>query len=64
LFHQNNATLMQQVFHVPQGQWKSDVEHHRQADDIGAGLEVAAGETLGHSGRLADRPALRQAWLF
>ena len=31
-----NATLMQQVFDVPERKRKPDVEHHRQADDLRA----------------------------
>jgi hypothetical protein len=29
---------VRQVLDVPQGQWKADVEHHREADDLWAGI--------------------------
>ena len=44
-----NATLMQQIFDIPKREWKSDVQHHRQADDFGAGFEVFEGGRFGHS---------------
>lgn len=34
---------MKRVRDIPLGQWKEDVEHHRQAGGLGAGLEVAQG---------------------
>lgn len=30
------------------------VEHHRQADDLGAGLEVAEWTRIGHAGRVGE----------
>ncbi|SHJ54339.1 hypothetical protein SAMN05444000_1109 [Shimia gijangensis] len=36
-----NAAFMQQVFHVPEGERKPDIHHHRKADDLRTGLEVA-----------------------
>ncbi len=32
--------LVQQVFDIPQRKWKSDVQHHSKANDLGTGLEV------------------------
>ena len=44
-----DAALMEQVLHVPQGEREANVEHDRQADDLGAGLEVAEWAALGHA---------------
>ena len=52
-----NAAFMQQIIHIPERQRKPDVHHHRQADDLGARLEVTKGETFCHRERLGDRPA-------
>ena len=35
-----DTALVQQVFHIPQRQKKSDVQHHCQADDFGAALKA------------------------
>jgi hypothetical protein len=35
-----DATLMKEIFDIPQRKWKTNVEHHGQADDLGAGFEV------------------------
>jgi hypothetical protein len=43
------AALVPQVFDVLQGKREPDVEHDRQADDLGAGLEVLEWVTLGHA---------------
>ncbi len=44
-----DASLMQQVFDIPKREWKSDVQHHCEADDLGAGFEVFKGGRFGHS---------------
>ena len=49
--------LMNQVFDGPERKRKPDVEHHRQADDIEAGLEIAEGPAFGHRQRLRMPPA-------
>ncbi len=36
-----DAALVQQILDVPKGEREPDVEHHRQADDLRARLEVA-----------------------
>src|SRR6056297_1629700 len=56
-----NAALMQQVLDIPKRQRESDVHHHRQADDLGTGLEVLEWVALTHGGRLRDRPTPAQA---
>ena len=52
-----DAALVQQVFDVPQRQRETDVEHHSQADDLVARLEVAEGAGFGHAARLGGTPA-------
>ncbi|WP_261307886.1 hypothetical protein [Ruegeria atlantica] len=52
-----DASLMQQVFDIPQGQRNSDVQHHRQADDLGTGFEVLEGGRFVHSPTLRKAPA-------
>jgi hypothetical protein len=44
-----DAAFVEQVLHVPERQWEPDIEHHRQADDLGAGLEPLEGAELGHA---------------
>jgi len=52
-----DAALVQQVFHVPQGEREPDMEHHRQTDDLGAGLEVSERAARAHQASLGTRPA-------
>jgi hypothetical protein len=56
-----DASLVQQVFEVAQRQREPDVEHYRQTDDLGAGLEIPEEGTSDHLGRLKNRPAPPQA---
>jgi hypothetical protein len=56
-----DAALMQEILHVAQRQRKADVQHHRQADDLGARLEVAEGGAFCHTVRLADHHVPPQA---
>ncbi len=35
-----DASLMQQVFDIPQRKRKLDVQHHRQEDDLGTGFKI------------------------
>ncbi len=44
-----DPALMQQIFDIPKREWKSDVQHHRKADDLGTGFEVFEGGRFGHS---------------
>jgi hypothetical protein len=48
-----DASLVQQVLYITERQREPDVEHHRQKDYLGAGLEVAE---RGASGHLEGRP--------
>lgn len=52
-----DTTLMQQVLDVPQRPRQTNVEHHRQADDLGACLEVAEGVGTRHARTRGGRPA-------
>ena len=52
-----DAALVQQVLDVSERKREPDVHHHRQADDLGAGLEVPEGGAFGHPKRLAGRSA-------
>jgi len=43
-----DAAFVEEILHIPERQRVADVEHHRQADDLGARFEVAKGGALGH----------------
>ena len=47
-----DAALVQQVIDVPERKREADVHHHRQADDLGAGLEPLERAFFGHAERL------------
>ena len=42
-----DAALLQQVFDIAERQMETDVDHHRQADDLWAGLERPKGGSAG-----------------
>jgi hypothetical protein len=50
-----NTTLVKQVFNVTQRQRETNVQHHRQAEDLWARLEVAEIGTLAHPEKLMKR---------
>lgn len=52
-----DASLVQQIFDVPQRRWKADVEHHSKADDLRARLEVLEWGAFCHERRLVSRLA-------
>ena len=52
-----DAALMQQVFDIPKRKWKSDVEHHRWADDLGARFEIPKWRAFYHPEKLRIHPA-------
>ncbi len=52
-----DASLVQQVFDIPRRKWKSNVQHHRQMNDLTTGLEVLEAERFGHSSTLRKPPA-------
>jgi hypothetical protein len=47
-----DAALVEQVPDIPQRQRKPDVRHHRQANDLRTGLEVAERGALSHNSTL------------
>ncbi len=48
---------MKEVLYVAERQREANVEHHRQADDLGACLEVTEREAFANAKRLARCPA-------
>lgn len=50
-----DAALVQEVFGITKRERESDVEHHRQADNLPARLEVDKGNAIRHRARLRDR---------
>jgi hypothetical protein len=47
-----DAALVQKVLDVPQREREPDIEHHRQSDDLGAGLEPFERIGFGYDGML------------
>jgi hypothetical protein len=43
-----DPALVQQVRDIAQRQQKADVQHHRQANDLGTGLKISERPVLGH----------------
>ena len=52
-----DAPFMQQILHIAERQWKTDVHHHRQPNDLGRGLEVAQRAAFYNALTLCGRPA-------
>ena len=52
-----DATLVEQVLHIPKRKRETDVHHYRQANDLRARFKVTKGRTFCHPARLRDRPA-------
>ena len=50
-------SLVQKIFDVAKRQWELDVEHHRQADDLGRGPEALERVGFCHFVSLSDRHA-------
>ena len=48
---------MQQIFDMPKRERETDVQHQRQADDLGAGLKVFERGRSGHGQKLRNTPA-------
>ena len=53
-----DAALMHEVFDLAQRNRAPNIEHHRQADDLGIGLEVPKGDALGQHTRLGGKVSL------
>ena len=55
-----DASFMKEVFDIPQREREPQIEHHRETDDLGAGLELAEWGAFGHARTLsAARPRLK-----
>ena len=52
-----DAAFMQQIFYVSKRQRKTNVQHHRQANDLAARFKVAKWVRFGHPTKLRNRPA-------
>jgi hypothetical protein len=59
-----DAAFVEKVLRVPERQWEPDIEHHRQADDLRAYLEVANGAQLGHLQTLGTPPTPLKGGFF
>jgi hypothetical protein len=51
-----DPALMQQVLDIAKREWKSDVKHHRQADDLRGCFEIAKWARLDHNQTLRNSP--------
>ena len=51
-----DAALVQQILDVSERKWKSNVEHHSQADYLGAAVEAFEWVCFRHGQRLRNRP--------
>ena len=49
--------FMKKVLHITERKRETNVHHHRQADNLGAGFEIAEGAAFCHQETLTDRPA-------
>ena len=58
------ATLMKQVFHISQREWKSYIQHYRKLDNFWAGFEVTKGYRIGHVTEVNFQDAVGQGGLF
>ena len=56
-----DASLVREILHISKRQREPDVEHHRQANDLRAGLEIAKRGAFGRQKNLVDGPAPTQA---
>jgi hypothetical protein len=42
------ASFMQKVFHIPQREWKSHIQHNCELDDLRTGFKIAERYRIGH----------------
>jgi hypothetical protein len=52
-----DTTFMQQILDIPQRKRKPNIEHHRQANDIGAGFEILEWVAFCRAGKLCNHAA-------
>ena len=48
-----DTAFVKQIFHLSQGQWKSHIKYHSEADDLGRTFEITEG--IVHQRKLRDR---------
>ena len=53
-----DTALMQQVFGIPQRQWKPNMEHYHEPDDLGTRPGVLEWGSFRHPKTRRNRPAL------
>lgn len=53
-----DTELVQRIFDISQRKWKTNVQHHRKADDLGTGFELLERRRSGHFQTLRNRPDL------
>ena len=58
------ATLMKQVLHISQREWKSHIQHNCKLDDLWTGFEVAKGYRIGNVTEVNFQDAVGQGGLF
>ena len=51
-----DTPFVQQVFHISERKGEANLQHHRQADNLGTRLEIAKGGPFTHAGKLDNRP--------
>ncbi|MEP4766608.1 MAG: hypothetical protein ABJY83_01800, partial [Roseibium sp.] len=54
---QVDPAFVQQIFDIPKRERETDVQHHRKADDFGAGFEVFERGRIGHGQKLRNTAA-------
>ena len=58
-----DTTLVEQILDIPERQWEPHIEHHCEADDLGARFEVLEGGAIGHARTLsAALPRLKRCY--
>ena len=58
------STLMKQVLHISQREWKSHIKHNCKLDDLRTGFEVAERYRIGHVTEVNFQDAVRQDGLI
>ena len=58
-----DAALVEKVFDIAQREREPDVQHHRQADDLGRRLEIAERRTFYHGRTIPGTQTLLK-WRF
>jgi len=52
-----DAALVEKILHIPERKREPDIQHHRKADDLRAGLEITKWTAFGHGRTVGKRPA-------